>query len=376
VAHDVFISYAAEDKTIADAVCAVLEQRSIRCWIAPRDVSAGADYASAIVDAIREAKVLVLVFSSHANESPHVRREVERAVSNGIAILPFRIEDVLPSPSLEYFISDSHWLDALTPPVEAHLENLAETTAFVVARSGAPPRQFRGDPAPPRRRRLPVIAAAVGALVLVVAVAVIAAVLVADGDGGGKTPSDTSGSEEPNPDEPTSWYTTDRSLPALMPDCNGVFGLCLGSPIEQAEILFGVEEDRFDGPDGVTRAWDIGPIGVSVTEDDVGSIVRISANIAEGERVALGLPHDLLMGEATMGDVQGRWGRPYDTELVEGENLVIYKYLYQGGGEGVEQVGFSYGTIGAGFGGRNDPGGFNEELETRPVTGFAVDYGS
>jgi TIR domain len=182
VAHDVFISYAAEDKTIADAVCAVLEQRNIRCWIAPRDVSAGADYASAIFDAIREAKVLVLVFSSHANESSHVRREVERAVSNGIAILPFRIEDVLPSPSLEYFISDSHWLDALTPPVEEHLENLAETTAFVVERAGAPPRRSGRAKAPRRRRRLPVIAAAAGALVLVVAVAATVGIVVTSGD--------------------------------------------------------------------------------------------------------------------------------------------------------------------------------------------------
>jgi TIR domain len=185
VPHDVFISYAAEDKTVADAICAVLERRNVRCWIAPRDVAAGSDYASAIVDAIREAKVLVLVFSSHANDSPHVRREVERAVSNGIAILPFRIEDVLPSTSLEYFISDAHWLDAITPPVEAHLENLAETTAFVVERSGAPARRFSQGTATPRRRRVPLLATILGGLLLVVAVAAVVSIVVASGDGNG-----------------------------------------------------------------------------------------------------------------------------------------------------------------------------------------------
>lgn len=43
VNHDVFISYASSDKPVADAVCAALEQRGIRCWIAPRDILPGLD---------------------------------------------------------------------------------------------------------------------------------------------------------------------------------------------------------------------------------------------------------------------------------------------------------------------------------------------
>ena len=38
MAHDVFISYSSQDKAVADAACARLESRKIRCWIAPRDV--------------------------------------------------------------------------------------------------------------------------------------------------------------------------------------------------------------------------------------------------------------------------------------------------------------------------------------------------
>jgi len=34
MAHDVFISYATQDKTTADALCATLEGRGVRCWIA------------------------------------------------------------------------------------------------------------------------------------------------------------------------------------------------------------------------------------------------------------------------------------------------------------------------------------------------------
>jgi hypothetical protein len=137
MAHDVFISYASEDKITADAVCARLESHRIRCWIAPRDVLPGMDYGQALVEAIKQSRLVVLVFSARSNASPHVRREVERAVAKGIPVLPLRIEDVPLSPSLEYFLHKIHWLDALTRPVEKHLEQVAETVRLIM--SGQPP---------------------------------------------------------------------------------------------------------------------------------------------------------------------------------------------------------------------------------------------
>ena len=142
MAHDVFVSYASDDKVTADAVVATLEQRNIRCWVAPRDIPPGKDYAQALVQAINGSRVLVLVFSAKANESPHVMREIERAASRGIPILPLRIEDVTPSESMEYFISGRHWLDALTPPLRKHLDQLAGSVAALLeADSGE-----RGEP--------------------------------------------------------------------------------------------------------------------------------------------------------------------------------------------------------------------------------------
>ena len=138
MAHDVFISYAAQDEHTADAVCATLEAQRIRCWIAPRDVMPGVSYAEALIDAISESRLMVLVFSSHSNSSPQVMREVERAASKGIAILPFRIEDVAPSKFMEFFLSTPHWLDALTPPLEKHLGHLAETVKLLLSRIGKP----------------------------------------------------------------------------------------------------------------------------------------------------------------------------------------------------------------------------------------------
>jgi hypothetical protein len=133
VNHDVFISYSEPDKPKADAVCSLLERREIRCWVAPRDILPGATWGSSIIRAIQQSKVFVLVFSSHSNHSPQVVREVERAVRHAIPIIPFRIEAATPTGDMEYFISAQHWLDALDPPLERHIERLASVVKKLLA---------------------------------------------------------------------------------------------------------------------------------------------------------------------------------------------------------------------------------------------------
>lgn len=133
MAHDVFISYSAHDKAVADALCATLESRKIRCWIAPRDVLPGTDYATALINGLSDSRLMVLVFSNEANKSNHVMREVERAVSKAIPIIPLRIENVTPTKAMEYYLSTPHWLDAITPPLEKHLQKLADTVQTLLA---------------------------------------------------------------------------------------------------------------------------------------------------------------------------------------------------------------------------------------------------
>lgn len=124
MAREVFISYSQPDYECAMALVARVEGEGIHCWIAPRDIAPSADWAAEIIDAISNARVMVLVFSASSNDSPQVRREVERAVHKQVSILPFRIDNVLPSKSLEYFLSAQHWMDAFPPPREAHYARL------------------------------------------------------------------------------------------------------------------------------------------------------------------------------------------------------------------------------------------------------------
>jgi ribosomal protein S27AE len=124
--HDVFISYSSKDKPFGDAICNGLETHSIRCWIAPRDVPPGEDFPRAIINAINGSKIMVLIFSSHSNASPHVTRELSKALSNGVMIIPFRIENAPMSESMEYLIGLPHWLDAIAPPMDQHIDVLVQ----------------------------------------------------------------------------------------------------------------------------------------------------------------------------------------------------------------------------------------------------------
>lgn len=138
-AHDVFISYGSPDASVAQLVCAVLESRAIHCWIAPRNVVPGTHYADAIIRAINESGLLVLVLSAAAVASVHVGKEIERAASKRRPIIALRIDATPLTPAFEYFLSESQWIETtqglepavaqLADAVQRHLSPPAEAAA-------------------------------------------------------------------------------------------------------------------------------------------------------------------------------------------------------------------------------------------------------
>ncbi len=149
--HDVFLSHSSKDKTWADAACNVLERHHIRCWIAPRDITPGDEWGAAIMKGLNGSRIMVLIFSGHANASGQVHREVERAISQGMTVLPVRVEDVRPEGAMEFALSNRHWLDAFTPPVERQLELLARSVKTLLGPGAEPV-------APPEPAYPPVVA--------------------------------------------------------------------------------------------------------------------------------------------------------------------------------------------------------------------------
>ncbi len=124
--RDIFISYVNEDKSVADTICTNLENYGLQCWIAPRNIAPGEKYAPAIIHAIDNSKIVVVVFSHNADQSAHVRTEIERAFNHAKIIIPFRIENIEPSDEIQYFIGSRQWFDAFSGSLDEHTNRLAD----------------------------------------------------------------------------------------------------------------------------------------------------------------------------------------------------------------------------------------------------------
>ncbi len=130
---DVFISYSSQDENTANAVQKALENASLGCWIAPRNITPGQKYAEAILDAIDQCRVFLLVLSAASNVSPQVEMEVNRAASQNKYILSFRLDQGVLSKSLEYYLGNRHWLEASNPPGEEHFQALISAVRQLLA---------------------------------------------------------------------------------------------------------------------------------------------------------------------------------------------------------------------------------------------------
>lgn len=110
MAKDVFISFASPDRASAEAVAGVLERRGFDCWICTRDVPPGSNYQEAIVAAISAAKVMVIVFSSRANTSDEIKKELSLASKHRLVVIPLMFEDIVPGAAFDYEFSTRQWV--------------------------------------------------------------------------------------------------------------------------------------------------------------------------------------------------------------------------------------------------------------------------
>lgn len=155
--HQVFISYSTKDTAAAEALCQALEQRDLRCWIAPRDIVGGELWRVAALEAIKTAQAVVLVLSPNSNVSDEVGAEIDRAKSHKVPVIPIAIESVEPSPMLELALAGRHRLRAFPPPFEGHLGHVVDSVlrlirgiplanAYLIQRGPAAHRDYTNRP--------------------------------------------------------------------------------------------------------------------------------------------------------------------------------------------------------------------------------------
>ena len=132
--QDVFISHSSVDSKLAYAMCDYLEEKGIRCWIAPRDVQGGTEYAEAIIMGIRNCKIMVVLFNKNANDSIYVKNEVERAFNYKSILIPFKVDQTIASATLELFLGSVHSLDATKGNPEDHFDLLYKNCQRVIGK--------------------------------------------------------------------------------------------------------------------------------------------------------------------------------------------------------------------------------------------------
>lgn len=188
----VFISHSSKDSKLAEEICTKLEQKGCSCFLASRDIRYGHEYAEEIINGIDETDVILLLLSEAANSSPHVLREIERAVSKKKPIIVYKMEEVALSKSLEYFLMTHQWF------VSKPGKSTDEIVQFIVEQAGnkpAEPEQSdlsqKADAVPEDGKRKKVLFEVILAAVVLVAAGVILAVSLLSGGSGGESQPDT-----------------------------------------------------------------------------------------------------------------------------------------------------------------------------------------
>ena len=148
----VFISYASENLDIAKQLCDAMNRENIEYFFAPRDIRPGHIYAEDIIEGINRSDVFLLLLSKAADESPHVLREVERAVSKKIPLVVYQLEEFQLSKNMEYFLLTHQWfLKEEDGMMEKLMRELKSRTSE--RPSGAEHQAVTALQTPPRRKK-------------------------------------------------------------------------------------------------------------------------------------------------------------------------------------------------------------------------------
>jgi hypothetical protein len=136
VSSSIFISYSSRDQKVAETICDALQSRGHTCWISCRDIGPGENFQESIVKAIRAAKLMLLVFTSNANNSNEIKKEIVLAGRYHLTVVPVRVEDVVPNDALAYEFATRQWID-LFRDWERDIERLSSQIGSILA-EGSP----------------------------------------------------------------------------------------------------------------------------------------------------------------------------------------------------------------------------------------------
>ena len=122
--YDLFISYSTQNTGVANYLVEKIEKRGFKCFIDHRDISVSSRYAKTIIDGIGNSTAILLIFSSASDNSRYVISEICAAASRNKPIIPVRIENIIPSEAMEFYLGPTQWLDAFPEILEVHIDKI------------------------------------------------------------------------------------------------------------------------------------------------------------------------------------------------------------------------------------------------------------
>ncbi|MDO8772856.1 MAG: TIR domain-containing protein [Burkholderiaceae bacterium] len=159
---DVFVSYAREDRPLAEQLAHALSASGLQVWW-DRDLAAGSEFTAVIEAQLLGASVVVVLWSADSVHSSFVRDESSRALKQG-KLLPVRVENI----ELPLGFGQLHTLDLLDWEGDADDETFQQLLREVRQRQQPAPGLLLAPPRPSRRwpRRSTLMTATALALLL------------------------------------------------------------------------------------------------------------------------------------------------------------------------------------------------------------------
>lgn len=135
---DVFISYTTADHEKAMQLVNYLEANGQPCFIAPRDVEPGKAYASNLMKALYNCKLVLLIASKSTNESEHVLNEVDVIFDRKINIITIFIEEFELNDDFRYYLGRKQHILAYEKAFDFYLPEISDAVESIIPRVKAP----------------------------------------------------------------------------------------------------------------------------------------------------------------------------------------------------------------------------------------------
>lgn len=108
----VFISHDSDDASRVAKYVKLLEGNDIPCWIAPRDIPYGSNYAREIPTAIEKCRCCIVFVSKKSQSSAEIEKEIEIANKFGKIIIPAKLDNCDFSGPYMYHLTNKQWFNA------------------------------------------------------------------------------------------------------------------------------------------------------------------------------------------------------------------------------------------------------------------------